>query len=104
MPEIRPIQQAPPALTKAHGQVIATNPASMPLNIIEGSGFFVRTHHIHNVAAKAAVAEASMVLTATTAIRRSVPASVEPGLNPNQPNARMNVPNITSGMLCGVIG
>ena len=25
MPEINPIQQAPPALTKAHGQVIATS-------------------------------------------------------------------------------
>ena len=46
-----------------------------------------------------AVAEASIVLVATTAMRRSVPARLEPGLNPNQPNARMNVPSITMGML-----
>ena len=32
------------------------------------------------------------MLVATTAMRRSPPASVEPGLKPNQPNARMNVP------------
>ncbi len=40
-----------------------------------------------------------MVLTATIAMRVSVPASVEPGLNPNQPNARMNVPRRAIGML-----
>ena len=56
-----PIQHAPPALTNAHGQVMATRPASMPLHIIEGSGFFVRTHHIHMVAARAPVAEASAI-------------------------------------------
>jgi len=31
-------------------------------------------------------------------IRRSVPDNVEPGLNPNQPKARMNVPSTTIGM------
>ena len=35
---------------------------------------------------------ASIVLTTTKLMRRSVPASVEPGLKPNQPKARMNVP------------
>ena len=33
-------------------------------------------------------------------MRRSVPARVEPGLNPNQPKARMNVPATTIGTLC----
>ncbi len=33
-----------------------------------------------------------------------MPARVEPALNPNQPNARMNVPIMTCGMLCGGIG
>ena len=37
---------------------------------------------------------------ATTAIRRSVPASVEPALNPNQPKARMKQPRTAIGMLC----
>ena len=47
---------------------------------------------------------ASMVLTATTAMRRSVPASVEPGLKPNQPKARMNVPSSAIGMWWPGIG
>src|ERR1700739_4812195 len=89
IPETKPRIEAPPALTKAHGQVIATKPANMPLHIIDGSGFLVRTHHIHSVAPRAPVAEASIVLVATTATRSSVPASDEPGLKPNQPNARM---------------
>ena len=37
---------APPALTNAHGAVMATKPASMPLHIIDGSGFFVLNHHM----------------------------------------------------------
>src|SRR5215467_7895996 len=82
-PAIKPRRLAPPALTKAHGQVIATRPASMPLHIMDGSGFLVRTHHIQRVAPKAPVADASIVLTATTAMRRSVLARLEPGLNPN---------------------
>src|SRR5215472_9799797 len=81
-PAISPSQNAPPALTKAHGHVIATKPANMPLHIIEGSGFLVRTHHIQRVAPKAPEAEASIVFTATTEMRRSVPARLEPGLKP----------------------
>ncbi len=104
IPATRPRIEAPPALTKAQGQVMATRPASMPLHIIAGSGFFVLNHHIQSVAPRAPVAEASIVLTATTAMRRSVAASDEPGLKPNQPNARMNVPSMTIGMLCGTIG
>src|SRR5277367_625433 len=98
-PATRPSSEAPPAFTKAQGQVIATRPASIPLHIIAGSGFLVLNHHIHSVAPTAPVAEASMVLTATTAMRRSDAASEEPGLNPNQPKARMKVPSITIGML-----
>ena len=33
-----------------------------------------------------------------------MPESVEPALKPNQPNARMNVPVMTCGMLCGGMG
>src|SRR5262249_45818851 len=38
-------------------------------------------------------------LTATTEIRRSVAPNVEPGLNPIQPNSRMNVPVTTKARL-----
>ena len=96
-----------PRLQELVGQrkeIVMTRPASMPLHIMDGSGFFVRTHHIQRVAPKAPVAEASIVFTATTAMRRSVPARLEPGLKPNQPNARMNVPSIANGRLCGTIG
>src|SRR4030095_14238441 len=40
------------------------------------------------MAESAPAAPASMVFTATTAMRRSPPARVEPGVKPNQPNAR----------------
>ena len=39
------------------------------------------------------------MLTAMMAMRVSVPASVEPGLKPNHPKARMNVPSTAIGML-----
>ena len=47
---------------------------------------------------KAPATLASIVLTTMNEIRRSVPASVEPGLNPNQPNARTKQPAIAMGM------
>src|SRR5947209_2270251 len=99
IPAMMPMIAAPPALTNAQGAVIATRPASMPLHIMDGSGFLVLNHQTYSVLARAAVEPAIMVLTATTAWRKSVPARAEPGLNPNQPNARMNVPNITIGIL-----
>ena len=94
-----PIRQAAGAFTNAQGAVMATSPASIPLHIMLGSGLPLANPHIQSVAANAPKALASIVLTATTAIRKSVPANVEPGLNPNQPKARMNVPIIAIGML-----
>src|SRR6185295_15716881 len=104
MPEIRPMMQALNEPTNAQGAVIATMPASMPLHIIEVSGLLPRTFQIHIVAAIAPVAEASIVLTTLAALRRSVPARLDPGLKPNQPNARMNVPITHIAMLCAGIG
>ncbi len=69
----------------------------MPFAIIDGSGF-PNFHIMKSIAVIAPPAEASIVFVATTPMRRSVPASVEPGLKPNQPNARMNVPTMAIGM------
>jgi hypothetical protein len=93
---------APEGETKPEGAVIATSPASMPLAHMPGSGFLNGVRfQAQNIAATAPAAEASMVFTATTEMRRSVAARVEPGLNPNQPNARMKVPSSAIGRLCG---
>ena len=98
-----PMIAAPMGLTNAHGAVMATSPASMPLQSIDGSCFRPLTSSAI-IAPIAPVMLASIVFTTTKLIRRSVPASVEPGLNPNQPNARMNVPSTTIGMLWPGIG
>ena len=44
-------------------------------------------------------ADANIVLTAMTEIRRSVPANVLPALKPNQPKARIKHPSIAIGKL-----
>src|SRR5664279_3320278 len=85
--------------TKAHGAVMATSPASMPLHAMVMSGLPNMRYQINMAAALPATA-ARLVLTATTAIRKSVAPSVEPGLKPIQPNSRMNVPVTTKTRLC----
>src|SRR5438046_4882413 len=45
-PAIPPISTADGAVTNAHGAVMATNPASVPLAIIEGSGLPYLNHKI----------------------------------------------------------
>src|SRR5580700_12115958 len=93
-PAINPMITEDVGETNAHGAVIATNPASMPLHAIVMSGLPKRKYQMSMAAAEPATA-ARFVLTATTEIRRSVAPSVEPGLNPIQPNSRMNVPVTT---------
>src|SRR5580700_4227210 len=88
---------------------MATKPAKNPLPVIEASGF-PYTNHMYNMAAISPVALASMVLTAIELMRRPpLPEAprVEPGLKPNQPNAKMRHPVITSTiswarMTCGL--
>src|SRR5262245_60871927 len=78
-PAIAPITTAAQLSTNAHGAVIATRPANMPLQSIDGSGFIPWACK-KTIVAKAPATPASIVLTTTTLIRRSVPDSVEPGL------------------------
>src|SRR3989442_1847580 len=87
-PATAPIRNADHGVTKAHGAVIATRPASIPLHIIEGSGL-PKTIHMYRHEAIAPAAEASIVLTAMMPMRLSEAARDEPALKPNQPNARM---------------
>ena len=79
------------AVTNAQGAVMATSPASMPFASIDGSGlpYFIHTQAIAEIAP---AAPASIVFVATTPMRTSVPASVEPALKPNQPKASTKVP------------
>ena len=96
---------APTGLTKAQGEVMATSPARRPLHIMPMSGFLVGpNHHMNSTQLIVALMPASMVLVAMTPMRPSMADSELPGLNPNQPKARMNVPSCTIGMLCGAMG
>ena len=94
-----PMRTAALGPTNAHGAVMATRPASMPLQAIEMSGLPNIQYHTNIAVADPATA-ARFVLMATTPIRRSVAPSVEPGLKPIQPNSRMKVPVTTNTMLC----
>src|SRR4029453_1213004 len=94
---MEPMMAATYGSTKAHGAVMATRPASIPLTIIPGSGLPVR-HIIQNIAAIDPKAAAMAVLAATIANWTSVDASVEAALKPNQPNSRMKQPTGAMGM------
>src|SRR6185312_37942 len=99
IPATTPMRTAAAGLTKAHGPVTATRPPRRPLQAIATSGLR-RLYQTKTSAVNAPAAEASMVLTAMVATRESAPASVEPALNPNQPNASTNVPMTVIGRLC----
>src|SRR5262245_32859472 len=98
-PAIAPMITADVALTNAQGAVMATRPASMPLQAIVISGLPNSQYQTRRADADPATA-ARFVFTATSEMRRSVAPSVEPGLNPIHPNSRMNVPDTTNTRLC----
>src|SRR2546428_12360864 len=102
-PATPPINTADGAVTKAQGAVIATSPASAPFASMDGSGLPYLSHR-YSIAVMPPAAPASMVLVAITPMRRSDPARVDPGLNPNHPKHRMNVPTSAMGMLWPGIG
>ena len=94
-----PITTAAFGATNAQGAVIATSPASMPLQAIEMSGL-PNMQYQRTIAVAEPATAARFVLMAMTEMRRSVAPSVEPGLKPIQPNSRMNVPVTTNTRLC----
>ena len=96
-PAMAPMPAAIAGLTNAHGAVMATRPASMPLAIMPGSGLPVRLV-IHSIATMAPKAPAIAVFVATVANCTSSAENVEAALKPNQPNSRMNVPSMAIGM------
>src|SRR2546429_9418896 len=97
-PATPPINTADGAVTNAHGAVMATSPASVPFAIIEGSGLPYLSH-MYSIEVTPPAAPASIVFVAMTPMRRPEPASVEPALNPNHPNARLHVPIHAMGVL-----
>src|SRR5262245_60479956 len=99
IPARMPIKTAEFGDTKAQGAVIATRPASIPLQAIVISGLPKRRYQKIIAAAEPAMA-ARLVFTATTEMRRSVAPSVEPGLKPIQPNSKIKVPVTTKATLC----
>src|ERR1022692_4728341 len=89
IPASAPMITAEVGDTNAQGAVIATRPASIPLQAMVTSGLPNKKYQNKSEAAEPAMA-ARLVLTATTEIRRSVAPRVDPGLNPIQPKRRMN--------------
>src|SRR3954465_10291900 len=88
-PAMRPMTTDAIGLTKPLGAVIATRPARNPLPVIDASGLPYRSHMEYTAENDHAM-PASIVLPATELMRRLPLADaprVEPGLNPNQPNA-----------------
>src|ERR1700730_3389117 len=98
-PARMPIITADVGDTNAHGAVIATRPASIPLQAMVTSGLPNRTYQ-RNIAAAEPATAARFVFTAITEMRRSVAPRVEPGLKPIHPNRRMKVPVTTKAKLC----
>src|SRR5437016_3901094 len=79
-PATAPMANAPHGLTKAHGEVMATRPASRPLHIMAGSGFLVGpNHHMYSTQLSVALMPASIVLVAMMPMRPSMADNELPG-------------------------
>ncbi len=96
-PEIRPIIIAVMLLKNAQPAVTATRPARPPLAIIVGSGFLY-FNQVYIIADNEPKAPASMVFVTITPILKSLPESVLPALNANQPKKSIIVPIIAMGI------
>src|SRR6185369_6487385 len=71
IPARTPIITDDVGVTNAHGAVIATNPASMPLQAMVTSGL-PKSQYQTSIAVAEPATAARLVFTATTAMRRSV--------------------------------
>src|SRR3989338_6356715 len=103
MPAIKPMMSDEPTLTNAQGAVMATSPARQPFKVIPKSVFPNKTHDA-TVALNIAAAAAVLVVMQICDIAFGSAAIVEPGLNPNQPSHRTNVPIVARLRLCPGIG
>ena len=98
-PVANPIQIGDIPATKPAPGVIATKPATIPdatprLVNLPSRNFSTKPHD-----SPAAAAARNVFMKACTAV--PLAARAEPALNPNQPNQRIPVPNITKGIECG---
>ena len=98
IPAMTPMITDDVGVTNAQGAVIATRPASIPLQAMVMSGLPNSLYQKSSAAAEPATA-ARFVFTAITEMRRSVAPSVDPGLKPIHPKSKTNVPVTTNTML-----
>ena len=102
-PQIAPIKAAPTGDTRSHPAVMPTKPASTPFNVSDKEGFlYLNQATIREKNPPVQAARLVVRNTCEIAVRLPSPAAAswEPGLNPNQPNHRMNTPRQAIVRLC----
>ena len=98
MPEIRPINTDSNGVIKSAPAVIPTKPASEPFNVIERSGFLLRTHEV--IIAPTTPAEAArVVVTKTRETLLGSADKTDPPLKPYHPNHNKKTPIDANGIL-----
>src|SRR5690606_28353483 len=89
--------------TPSQGAVMDTSPASVPFRIMVRSGFPIISHEVA-VERRQPEAAAMKVLTSMREMASGSAAMVLPGLKPNHPNHKMNVPRVARLILWPGIG
>ena len=95
-PATRPTITAAQVSTNGQGPLMATSPATMPLQIKVGSGRIFFAPSV-NIAASVPATAAKVVLTITPLRERSLPESAHPAFKANQPKATIRLPSTTMG-------
>merc|ERR1719464_2094019 len=107
MPPMRPMAKAAPHSTFPQPAVTDTNPPRIPPQKAPTSYLLMIANFTRKAMRPPADADMVVFIATWAAMKPcSIPTmlNVEPQLNPYQPNQRMNVPRMTSGMLCGANG